>query len=101
MRLGGYHKKPLVTLLPLGIVRPLIQKLLVKALAIRPEERLFWQAALHELIANLTRADIASSFDDTVDYRLNYSFSPNDFKTWPEGIYSGMLWAKWKRLPGS
>jgi pimeloyl-ACP methyl ester carboxylesterase len=75
--------KPLVTLLPLGIVRFLVQKLLVKALSVRPEEQLFWQALMHELAANLTRADIASSFDETIDYRLNYHFSPDDLTSWP------------------
>ncbi|SRR6266571_491672 len=75
--------KPLVTLLPLSIVRSLMRQILVKALAVRSEERLFWRAALHELVANLTRADIVSSFDETIDYRLNYRFSPDDLTTWP------------------
>ena len=75
--------KPLVSLLPLKIVRLLVRKLLGKALAVRPEEQLFWQAMLHELVAHLTRADLVSSFDDTIDYRLNYHFSPADLASWP------------------
>jgi pimeloyl-ACP methyl ester carboxylesterase len=75
--------KPLVTFLPLGIVHFLLQKILVKGLSVRPEERLFWQAMLQELIVQLTRADIVSSFDETIDYRLNYHFSPGDLATWP------------------
>jgi maspardin len=75
--------KPLVTLLPLGIVRFLVYKFLVKVLAVRPEEQLFWQAMMHELITNLTRADMVSSFDATIDYRLNYHFSPGDLTAWP------------------
>ena len=74
--------KPLVSFLPLGIVRFLVQKLLVKALSVRSEEQLFWQAMLHELVAQLTRADMVSSFDETIDYRLNYHFSPDDLATW-------------------
>jgi 3-oxoadipate enol-lactonase len=77
------RSKPLVTLLPMGIVRILVQKLLVKALSVRPEERLFWQAMMHELVSQLTRADLISSFDETIDYRLNYHFSPTDLATWP------------------
>lgn len=78
--------KPLVTLLPLSILRFLIQKLLVKALSVQPEERLFWKALMQELVANLTRADMVSSFDETIDYRLNYSFSLADLATWPGKI---------------
>jgi len=76
------RSKPLVTLLPMGIVRFLVQKLLVKALSVQPEERLFWQAMLHELVNELTRADMVSSFDETIDYRLNYRFTPTDLATW-------------------
>lgn len=72
------RSKPLVTLLPMDIVRFLVQKLLVKALSVQPEERLFWQAMMHGLVAQLTRADMISSFDETIDYRLNYHFSPAD-----------------------
>jgi pimeloyl-ACP methyl ester carboxylesterase len=75
--------KPLVTLLPLGIVRPLVSALLAKALSVRAEERLFWRAMLHELVSNFTRADLVSSFDETIDYRLNYSFSSTDLTSWP------------------
>ena len=75
--------KPLVTLLPLGIVRLLVEKLLVRALAVRPDEQLFWQAMMHELVVYLTRADIVSSFDETIDYRLHYHISPDDLTTWP------------------
>jgi pimeloyl-ACP methyl ester carboxylesterase len=76
--------KPLVTLLPMGIVRLLVEKLVLgRALAVRPEERLFWQAMMHELVGQLTRADLVSSFDETIDYRLNYHFSPGDLATWP------------------
>ena len=75
--------KPLVTLLPLRIVRSLVSALLAKALSVRPEEQLFWQAMLHELVAHLTRADMLSSFDETIDYRLNYHFSPDDLTAWP------------------
>jgi pimeloyl-ACP methyl ester carboxylesterase len=75
--------KPLVSLLPLGVVRFLVQKLLVKALSVRPEEQLLWQAMMHELVAQLSRADLVSSFDDTIDYRLHYHFSPKDLQTWP------------------
>jgi len=80
------HGKTLVSLLPLAVVRFLIQKLLVKALSARPEEQHFWQAMLQELVAQLTRADIVSSFDETIDYRLNYHFTPNDLTTWPGKI---------------
>lgn len=76
--------KPLVTLLPLGIVRFLVSTLVLeRALSVRPEERLFWQALLRELVAQLTRADMVSSFDDTIDYRLHYHFSPDDLTAWP------------------
>jgi len=78
------RSKPLVTLLPMGIVRFLIEKLVLgRALAVRPEERLFWQAMMHELVGQLTRADIVSSFDETIDYRLNYHFSSADLANWP------------------
>jgi pimeloyl-ACP methyl ester carboxylesterase len=84
-RLGRATKrmKPLVTHLPLGIVRFLVSALLVKALSVQAEEKLFWQALLHELVAQLTRADLISSFDETIDYRLNYHFTPKDLATWP------------------
>ncbi len=75
--------KRLLSLLPLGIVRFLVRKLLVKALSVRPEEQLFWQAMLHELVAHLTRADMVSTFDETIDYRLNYHFSSDDLAIWP------------------
>ena len=75
--------KALLTLLPLGIVRSLVSTVLVKALSVRPEERLFWRALLRELVAQLTRADMVSSFDDSIDYRLNYHFSPADLAIWP------------------
>ncbi|MGZ3610451.1 MAG: alpha/beta fold hydrolase [Ktedonobacteraceae bacterium] len=65
------RSKPLVTFLPMGIVRFLVQKLLIKALS---EERLFWHAMMQELVNQLTRADIVSFFDETIDYRLNYHF---------------------------
>lgn len=84
-RATGYGKT-LVSLLPLGGMRFLIQKLLAKGLAVRPEEQLFWQAMLQELAAQLTQADIISSFDETIDYRLNYHFTPNDLTTWPGKI---------------
>jgi pimeloyl-ACP methyl ester carboxylesterase len=77
------RSKPLVTLLPIAIVRFLVQKILVKALSVRPEEQLFWQAMMHELVNQLTRADMVSSFDETIDYRLNYHFSPGDLASWP------------------
>jgi pimeloyl-ACP methyl ester carboxylesterase len=78
------RSKPLVTLLPMGIVRFLIEKLVLgRALAVRPEERPFWQAMMHELVGQLTRADLVSSFDETIDYRLNYHFSSADLATWP------------------
>jgi hypothetical protein len=67
-----------VTLPPLGIVRFLESALLVKALWVQPRERLIFRAMMRELIANLTRADIVRWFDDTIDYRLNYHFSPYD-----------------------
>jgi len=87
-RLGRATKraKPLVTVIPLGIVRFLIWKLLGKALSVRPEEQVFWQAMMHELVAHLTRSDMVSSFDETIDYRLNYHFSPNDLETWPGNV---------------
>lgn len=76
------RSKPLVTFLPMGIVRFLVKKLLVKALSVRPEEQLFWQSMMYELVAQLTRADMISSFDETIDYRLNYHFTPTDLATW-------------------
>jgi pimeloyl-ACP methyl ester carboxylesterase len=75
--------KPLVTLLPLSVVRPLVSALLGKALSVRPEEQLFWRAMMHELVAHLTRADMVSTFDGTIDYRLNYRFTPDDLAAWP------------------
>jgi 3-oxoadipate enol-lactonase len=71
----------------MGIVRFLVQKLLVKALSVRPEEQLFWQAMLHELVAQLTREDMISSFDETIDYRLNYHFTSADLATWPGKVF--------------
>jgi pimeloyl-ACP methyl ester carboxylesterase len=84
-RLGRATRRvrPLVTLLPLRLVRFLVKAFLAKTLSTLPEERQFWQALLHELIAHLTRADLVSSFDDTIDYRLNYHFLPEDLATWP------------------
>jgi pimeloyl-ACP methyl ester carboxylesterase len=80
--------KPLVALLPLGLVRVLVERLVLgRALATRPEEQAFWRALLHELVAQLTRADIVSSFDDTIDYRLHYHFSPADLATWPGKVF--------------
>lgn len=83
-RLGKATKytKPLVTLLPLGLVRALVSRILAKALAVRPEEQLFWQAMMRELVGQLTGADMVSSFDETIDYRLNYHFSPDDLAAW-------------------
>ena len=79
--------KPLVTLLPLGIVRFLVSTLVLeKALSVRPEEQLFWQAMMHELVAHLTRSDMVSSFDETIDYRLHYHFSPDDLTAWPGNV---------------
>lgn len=84
-RLGKATKrlKSLITVLPLDVVRFLMKALLAKGISTRPEEQLFCQAMLHELVANLTRADIVSSFEETIDYRLNYHFLPTDLKTWP------------------
>ncbi len=83
-RLGKATKytKPLVTMLPPGMVRALVSTLLAKALSVRPEERLFWRTLMRELVGQLTRADMVSSFDATIDYRLNYHFSPNDLAAW-------------------
>jgi len=83
-RLGRATKytKPLVTLLPLKIVRALVSRILTKALSVQQEERLFWQAMMRELVGQLTRADMVSSFDETIDYRLNYHFSPDDLAAW-------------------
>ena len=75
--------KPLVTRLPLSLMRVLVERVLARALAVRPEEQLFWRAMLRELVAQLTRADMVSSFDDTIDYRLHYHFAPTDLKDWP------------------
>jgi pimeloyl-ACP methyl ester carboxylesterase len=75
--------KKLVSLLPLLLVRFLFQKLLVRGLSVRPEEQQIFQAMLRELVAHLTRADLVSTFDETIDYRLNYHFSPADLTTWP------------------
>ena len=85
VRLGRATRraKPLVTVLPMSIVRFLFNGIVGKALSVRPEEQLFWQAMMHELVAHLTRADLVSTFDETIDYRLNYHFSPNDLKSWP------------------
>jgi pimeloyl-ACP methyl ester carboxylesterase len=77
------RSKPLVTLLPLSIVRWLVGTILSRAVAVRPEERLFWRAVMRELVAQFTRADIVSSFDDTIDYRVNYCFSAEDLEDWP------------------
>ncbi|HZS79761.1 MAG TPA: alpha/beta hydrolase [Ktedonobacteraceae bacterium] len=87
-RLGKLTKlgKPLVTLLSMGMIRFLIEKPLSKALKVRAEEQAFWRAMLHELIGNLTRADLISSFDETIDYRLNYHFTPDDLTAWPGKI---------------
>ena len=87
-RLGRATKlsKPLVTLLPLNIIRMLVRKPLTNVLAARPEEQLFWQAMMYELVGNLTRADLVSSLDETIDYRLNYHFSPDDLAAWPGKI---------------
>ncbi len=41
---------------------------------------------MHELVAHLTRADMVSSFDETIDYRLHYHFSPDDLTTWPGNV---------------
>lgn len=84
-RLGRATKrgKPLVTLLPLGFLRLLVNAVLGKALSVRPQEQQFWQAMMHELVSNQTRADLVSSFDETIDYRLNYHFSPDDLESWP------------------
>ena len=84
-RLGRATKrgKPLVTLLPAGVLRALVSAALGKALAVPPEEKVFWRALLRELVAQLTRADLVSSFDDSIDYRLNSHFSPADLATWP------------------
>jgi pimeloyl-ACP methyl ester carboxylesterase len=75
--------RPLVALPPLPLARALTRLYLSKALAVRPEERAFWQTMLRELIARLTRADLVASFDDTLDYRLNYHFAPDDLAAWP------------------
>lgn len=75
--------KPLVTLLPLGVVRFLIGKRLGRVLAARPEERSFWRVMLREEVASLTRADVVSTFEETIDYRLHYHFSSTDLAAWP------------------
>jgi pimeloyl-ACP methyl ester carboxylesterase len=81
------RSKPLVTLLPMSIVCFLVEKLVLgRALSVRPEEHLFWKEVMHELVGQLTRADIVSSFDETIDYRLNYKFSPDDLASWPGKI---------------
>lgn len=78
--------KPIVSLLPLSITRWLIRRSLVKILAVRPEEQKLFQALLYELIAHLARTDMISTFDETIDYRLNYHFSHADLATWPGKI---------------
>lgn len=80
------RSKPLVTLLPLSVVRPLVSALLGKALSVPPEDQLFWRAMMRELVAHLTRADMVSTFDETIDYRLNYRFSPDDLAAWPGNV---------------
>jgi pimeloyl-ACP methyl ester carboxylesterase len=75
--------RPLVALPPMPLARALTRLYLNKALAVRPEERDFWHAMLRDLIAQLTRADLVASFDDTLDYRLNYHFLPADLAAWP------------------
>jgi pimeloyl-ACP methyl ester carboxylesterase len=72
--------------LPMGVARALMRQVLVRALSVRPEERLFWRAVLYELVDHLTRADIVSSFDETADYRLNYHFAPDDLATYAGDI---------------
>jgi len=69
MQLGRATKllKPLATLLPMSLVRLLTRSLLGRALSVRPDEKLFWQAMMLELVSHLTRADIVSSFDETID----------------------------------
>ncbi|RAQ94104.1 alpha/beta fold hydrolase [Thermogemmatispora tikiterensis] len=74
--------KALISLLPLRTVRLLLQRRLMRGLAVRPEEQPLFQAMLRELVAHLTRADLVSAFDDTIDYHLHYRFSPEDLSTW-------------------
>jgi pimeloyl-ACP methyl ester carboxylesterase len=83
-RLGRATRRarPLVSRLPMRLVRTLLNAYLGRALAVPIIERAFWRALLRELIGQLTRADIIASFDDTIDYRLNYHFAPSDLAHW-------------------
>ncbi len=46
----------------------MIRPVLARALISQESERAYWRAALAELCASLTKADILASFADTVDY---------------------------------
>jgi pimeloyl-ACP methyl ester carboxylesterase len=75
--------KPLVSRLPMPLVRRVVSSYLARALAVPRAERAFWHALLRELIGKLTRADMIASFEDSIDYRLNYRFEPGDLADWP------------------
>jgi maspardin len=85
VRLGKATQRgrALVALLPLPLLRVLIERLLHKLLSVQPAEASLWQAVLHELLGTLTRADLISSFENTIDYRLHYHFTPEDLADWP------------------
>jgi pimeloyl-ACP methyl ester carboxylesterase len=78
--------KVLISLLPLRIMRLLLQRRLMRGLAVRSEEQPLFQAILRELVAHLTRADLLSAFDGTIDYHLHYRFSPEDLSTWSGNV---------------
>lgn len=58
----------------------------MRGLAVRSEEQPLFQAMLRELVAHLTRMDLVSAFDDTIDYHLHYCFSPEDLSTWSGNV---------------
>jgi pimeloyl-ACP methyl ester carboxylesterase len=78
--------KPLVSHLPMRLVRMLVHAVLQRALSVPPAERAFWRALLRELIGQMTRSDMIASFDNSIDYRLNYHFTPGDLAAWPDKV---------------
>lgn len=76
-----------MTFMPGSMVRSLLQQMMTQVLATPPGEQAFWRACVHELaFHSLTKKDALALLRETIDYRRNYSFSPDDLLKWPGKI---------------
>jgi pimeloyl-ACP methyl ester carboxylesterase len=70
-------------LLPMRLLRFMLQAATRKSLRDAPEQIPFWEAYSNEMIARLSKADLISRYQVAVDFDENSAFTPDDLKAWP------------------